>query len=1073
MAIPVTRTKVILPRRRADLLSRQRLMEMLLNLLDYKVVVVAAPAGYGKTSLLIDFAHKVEIPACWYSLDTLDLEPQRFIAHFIASIQQQFPTFGKHALAALESANQSELDLDYLVGAIVNDAFENIREHFLLVLDDYHLVNEKKEISYFISRFIQEVDESCHLILSSRALLTLPDMPLLVARSMISGLSFEELAFQTEEIQSLVLQNYHLTMPNTAAEELAKETEGWITGLLLSAQTMAQGMTDRLRVARVSGVNLYDYLAQQVLDLQPAEVRAFLLRSSILEEFDVRLCEEVFGPSEEWGWLFESIQQSNLFVLPVGDEGSWLRYHHLFRDFLQARLEREDPEEKETISRRLAGVYARREEWEKVYVIYQRLGDCTATASMIEQAGPSLVKSGRLSTLAEWIDALPEGMLDRRPSLLSLRGVADVVRGQVDRGIELLNQAETAQRAQADLPGLANTLARRAIARRFQGRYQDSYQDVAEALDVAEHNPGLRAVRAEALRGVGICLYQFGQASEAIERLRQSLEAFAALEDRQNVALVLMDLGMAQMGVGQYRRALANYQKALGYWQEANNTLNQANLLNNLGVLHHLMGDYEQAGSALEEALACARQKNYARMEAYVLCSIGDLYSDLDAAEAAIDAYTQAREISRRIEFKSLLFYTDLAIAAQYRLNRDFSLAHQFLQTAQQYISGSDGQFEKGQYQSEAGRLCLAEGDVKLAAAHLENAAQLLEKGELQAEAAQAHLYTAEALHRQRRNEEALDHLKRAFDLAASLDSRFVLVIAGQEAKGVLALAKDEPHRQAKAAELLKEVLQFEASIPSLRKRIRSQATAVPFGPPKLTIQTFGRAQVERDGRPVNVPEWQNQKRVREFFFYLLAHPQGLTKEEIGLVFWPESSPSQLKLQFKNLIYKLRCALGQDIIVFEEDRYSFNHLLDYQYDVETFLSSIEQAQRARSTQEEVSAYRMALGVYKGLYLLEAEGAWVETERERLRQMFLEAALTLSRLCLETGEYGAALETCQRILVEDQCMEEAHRLAMRVFAALGNRAAITRQYERCRAALQKEIDAYPSPQTVSLYETLIH
>ena len=300
MPVPVTRTKIIVPRRRDDLLSRQRLLDQLYELLDYKLIILTAPAGYGKTSLLVDFANQSELPVCWFALDNLDQDPQRFIAHIIASIAQSFPAFGIQSAAALDSTSQTSLDINQMVAIIVNDAYEHIREHFLVVLDDYHLVNESKKVDQFINRLVHEVDENCHIILASRALLTLPDMPLWVARSWVGGLSFEDLEFNVEEIQTLILQKYHVTMPDGTANELVAETEGWITGLLLSAETMSYGKMSKRQVKSVSGVDLYDYLAQQVLDQQPPEIRDFLLQTSFLEEFDDEFCREVIGPGKDW-----------------------------------------------------------------------------------------------------------------------------------------------------------------------------------------------------------------------------------------------------------------------------------------------------------------------------------------------------------------------------------------------------------------------------------------------------------------------------------------------------------------------------------------------------------------------------------------------------------------------------------------------------------------------------------------------------------------------------------------------------------------------------------------------------
>jgi LuxR family maltose regulon positive regulatory protein len=142
----ITRTKIVVPRRPANLLTRGRLVDLMLDLLEYRFILVTAPAGYGKTSLLIDFAHQADMPVCWYSLDALDQDPQCFLAHFIASIAERFPNFGKQAEAIL-SDSSAHLDLNQLVRVIVNEAYEQIRGHFVIVLDDYHLVAGNKTCS--------------------------------------------------------------------------------------------------------------------------------------------------------------------------------------------------------------------------------------------------------------------------------------------------------------------------------------------------------------------------------------------------------------------------------------------------------------------------------------------------------------------------------------------------------------------------------------------------------------------------------------------------------------------------------------------------------------------------------------------------------------------------------------------------------------------------------------------------------------------------------------------------------------------------------------------------------------
>ncbi len=422
--IPISHTKVVIPRRRDELLTRPRLLDMMYDFLDKKLILVSAAAGYGKTSLLIDLSYHSDLPFCWLSLDTLDQDPQRFIAYFIEALSERFPGFGSQAKAVLNELTSIYEGMERLIVPLVNEIYEHIPQHFVFVLDDYHLVCDIPVIQNFLSRFVQLVDENCHLIISSRTLIKLPDLPLMVARDLVGGLDLTSLAFSADEIQALFAQNYEAHISDQKAQELVDKSEGWITGLQLSGLDLVQGVTGRLQVARAAGVDLFDYLGEQVLDQQAEDIRWFLLRSSLLEEFDAALCEDVFGElyprRKDWHLWINSIIQNNLFALPVGNEAGWVRYHHLFRDFLQDHLTKEQPEEIPPILQKLARAYEARNEWEKAYHIQKRLDDVDALASLIERAAPHLLLRA-LVTLESWLTNLPPSIRRTRPGLLSIQ----------------------------------------------------------------------------------------------------------------------------------------------------------------------------------------------------------------------------------------------------------------------------------------------------------------------------------------------------------------------------------------------------------------------------------------------------------------------------------------------------------------------------------------------------------------------------------------------------------------------------------------------------------------------------
>ena len=1072
MARQTTPTKVILPQRRKDLFTRQRLINLLYDLLDEKLILVIAPAGYGKTSLLLDFSYQVDLPVCWYAVDDLDQSPERFFSYFITALHQRFPEFGDASKEALKAINQFNPDISQLVSVIVNDAYEHIQEHFLIILDDYHLVSNVKEIQAFISRFINESAENCHLILSSRTLLSLPDLPLLVARSQVGGLGFEELAFKSDEIQSFVLQYYHVTLSDSAAQDLARDTEGWITGLMLSAQVMGQGMTNQMRAARVTGVELYTYLAQEILDQQTIEIRDFLLRTSFLEEFDSSLCASIWGAEVNWRNMINQVIHNNLFVLPVGEDGNWLRYHHLFGEFLKAQFEKERPGEVESLLRKVAEVYTEREEWARAYMLYDRIKDNSAKANLIEKSGTPLIRNAQFALLAKWLDELPAEVLETHPILLSHKGTVLLIQGQVEKSLEYLNRAEIAQREIHDLPGLARTLARRATAYRLRGNYQGSILDGLDAIKFSEEEPALRSVQADACCAVGVSLQHQGHLDESHEMLERSLSLFQAVKDEQNIAMVHMELGICCQYQGKTNQAVRHYEQAFTYWQEVRNSTRQSYVLNNLGSLYHLSGNYIEAAKLFEQALALARSSGILRSEAYLLFNLGNLYADLDANDSARDAFEKTRKACQALDDHFLLLIVDLAESTLARREGKLSHANAYLRSVEKLIQNNQSNFEKSIWLMEAGSLSLAERKNQKAITQLTEAFTLFKESGQKLEAACAALVLCHAYGSSHETQKEYKSMEQALDLIKDLDSFQPLIVVGRNTKEEIKSLVEDVNIGPECVKLLSQIEYFERHIPSLRRHLRPHAATVLLIPPRLSIYALGNSQVKIDGKSVTNPTWVNQKRARELFFLLLSHQhKGMTRDEIGVILWPDSSTEQLRLQFRNTIYYLRYALGQDVIINTEHRYLFNSDMDFTYDVQDFERKIVQAEGAGTPVMKIELLKEAIQLYQGEFYPEGDGDWVMTERSRLTQMHEHTLLTLAQLHLEQREPQTALLHCQVILAENHCMESAHRLAMQAYAALGNRSGVVNQYELCKQQLRDELGLEPSAETENLYKLI--
>ncbi|MFN3491747.1 MAG: tetratricopeptide repeat protein, partial [Anaerolineales bacterium] len=625
-SIPISKTKIIPPSRRPQLLTRKRLLEFMYEALDKKLTLITAPAGYGKTSLLIDLIHDEgnEWKTCWLALDEVDREPQRFAAYFIASIAQQFPEFGKLSNEILDSMKSFDQDMERLLVTLINEILEHTSGLFVVILDDFHLVEEVQSIRNFVNRFIQLMPENCRLIISSRKLSDFPELTLLIARGQASGLDFSELTFQAEEIQELIAQNENRHISDEEAQRLFSETEGWITGLQFSNIKLPSSGDQS---------NLFNYFKQQVLDKQALELREFILRTSLFEEFDVSLCESALQPfysqKQDWRALIKNVASNNAFALPVGENGNWIRYHHLFRDFIREQFKIEKPDEVKPLLANLQLAYEARNEWEKAHHICRQLNDSTALAEMIERAGSFMLQRANM-ILDSWLSELPTSMLKERPRLLSIRGAIAYLKGDLQESLSLLNQAETFFRKENDVTELALALSRRANTYRLLGDYEKSLSDIDEFIQLTEDNKELRSLYAEALKSKGFTLFRLGQVRQSISFLEKSLNIYEHLAEKERIPILLMDVGLANRVIGEFEQAKKAYTKALEIWEEAGDIYQQANLLNNLGVFYQFLGQYEEAVFAFEKGLLCARRSKNIRIDALISIGLGDLYAELE-----------------------------------------------------------------------------------------------------------------------------------------------------------------------------------------------------------------------------------------------------------------------------------------------------------------------------------------------------------------------------------------------------------------------------------------------------------
>ncbi len=432
-------TKTTVPRLREGRVARPRLLERLRAATVREFVLVCAPAGFGKSTLLADWVQLDRRPVAWLSLDEGDNDPVRFWRHIAAAMDRARP--GVAERASLLVGDPTSSSFMPAVTALVNDLAESA-EDVVLVVDDYHLIHAQ-HVHRSVEFLLEHLPGSLRLVVASRS-----DPPLPLARLRARGQSAElraaDLRFTPAEAAQLMAASTGLDLPEDVVVALGERTEGWVAGLQLAALSL-QGRRDvEGFVAEFSGSHRYvlDYLTEEVLDRQPPDIRTFLLETSVLDRLSGALCDAVLDRRDSQ-LLLESVERANLFLLPLDDERRWWRYHHLFADLLRSRLAREDPTRAAALHHAAAGWYERQGLPDDAIGHALAAGDQEWAAQIVEtQLERQLWRSNESATLDRWLTALSPEVVRGHARLVLGQAIVAVLGGRLDDVESLLAAVE-------------------------------------------------------------------------------------------------------------------------------------------------------------------------------------------------------------------------------------------------------------------------------------------------------------------------------------------------------------------------------------------------------------------------------------------------------------------------------------------------------------------------------------------------------------------------------------------------------------------------------------------------------
>jgi LuxR family maltose regulon positive regulatory protein len=632
-------TKFHIPPARPELVIRPRLLQKLNDGLQHKLTLISAPAGFGKTTLVSEWVFNgasdslgvdpTELKIAWLSLDENDNNLGRFLAYFITALRRIIgseSTIGDEALEMLQSPRAQPAET--VLTSLIND-IADVHGTIVLVIDDYHLI-DIQPIHEALTYLLEHAPPQLHLFIATREDPFLP-LARLRGRCQLTEVRAVDLRFSASETAQFLNQVMGLGLNPGDIVALEERTEGWITGLQLAAVSL-QGQSDKSRLIRsFTGSHRFvlDYLVEDVLSHQPEGLQSFLEKTSILRQLTGTLCDAVSGQDDGQGTL-EMLACANLFIVSLDNERRWYRYHHLFAELLQLRLEQNHPGELPILNLRASQWYEQNNFTEQAIQHAIKAGDFDRGTQLAEQSWPAMHMSYRGITWLGWVEAIPRERVRDSPILSAGHGWSSIDIGDFDGADLHLQDAERWLEARMNasasaagpptgptVPGepflrsLSASLANaRAYLAQALGDVNATHRYTAKALALLPEDEYFERGLSSILQG-----FAYWSSGELEEALRAISEAISCMQTLGKLAFVisftsyLADIMIAQ---GRLTDAKIAYQQLLDKSGGTEPVVRESSVLHlGLSEIFYEQGELDTAMQHLQKSEALGKLPDY------------------------------------------------------------------------------------------------------------------------------------------------------------------------------------------------------------------------------------------------------------------------------------------------------------------------------------------------------------------------------------------------------------------------------------------------------------------------------
>lgn len=1069
-SLQLLQTKFLVPQYTPDISARPRLEGWWKTHAARRLLLVSAPAGYGKTTLLSRIIQSIDHSAAWIQLDLADNDPSVFLSYIVNALRRKQSSrdtpFGEATLVLLDTLDEENIAVFQILTVLINELFETLSGRWTVILEDYHLISNPA-VHNIVDYLIENAPPDFQVILSTRI-----DPPLqlsrLRARDQLAELRAGDLRFTPEEISAwLALKTPGISQ--AGIDELMRKTEGWAAAIqiILSSIQGQPPTAAEAFIENISGTHgrIFEYLAEEVFRRLSPEQQDFLMQSAVLDQMDVATCRALVGNANAYRVL-EEIEAANLVIASISEDQKWYRYHQLFREFLIGKLRRETPKRYSSLNEKAGQYYESRKDFNQAFTHFVSAGRPQKAARILEIFASEFVESGRVELLHRYMGQLDESVLRTYPELMLQRG--NVLRrlGQAGAAIANYEDARQAFRKYGDHAGVCRALTELATVNYLQGHYRQTQLLAMEALQQAaadDHAERARALMALA-RSVGFLTGMDEGRSLAEEALTETNLAGESVTPVFK-ANQLQSLGQICWWHGDPHATVRYCREALDVLPEQLSPI-AAKAFICMVTPHLYWREFETALDYAEKGLEIAQTLHLVELLPSAYTALGNVLTRFGETARAESSLRQAMETAQSLglaSYERLMATGFLAynLSGQGRYEEAHHLAEGALWS---YIGNPDT------YEVYVCRSVLA--DIALEKDNLDEAERLFqnllvpgEKHNFRIPLAMVYFGLAFICLSTGRQERGIEYARESFRLIEPTRAIQLYIDQGQRSRLVCGALVDYGLSDA----FIRRVLE---NLPSADKKGPDLTVSDNKA---IVVRLLGHFRVLIDGEEIPADRWVSAKARDLLAYFVTFRKEKQPADRVFTALWQDRSSSG-KTAFHTALSRLRKALRHD----EQNlKYILVEKGDYWLDAARFAVDVDQFDfafnKGRGASElEVAAawYEYALKLYQGDYLANLYYDWVFTERRRLAQAHQAILCTLADIRTRQGQHDAAIILLEKALAADPLLETAHCQIMKAYAAQNNRPAVARQFQQLKEILRSELDVSPSNATQELYQKLV-